>query len=83
MEKLDIQRRHPFPVNPDSIRGFLVTRLCTDIIAPELMETDSTEIYSFKLYQAPTAGVNKPEPGYPAHSYDDSAFTSRARYTQR
>lgn len=79
MEKI---RRQPLPVNPDAIKGFPTTWLCTDIIAPELMDTQEAEIYTFKLYLAPTANINKPEPGYPAHTYDESAFTGRARFAK-
>jgi len=59
--------RRPLPVNPDLIRGLLTRRLCTDIVAPELMDVETTEICTYQLFLAPTAGVNNPESGYAAN----------------
>lgn len=77
------QGRRPLPINPDLIKGFLTTRLCTDIVAPELMDTELTETCTYPLYRASLINANKPEDGYPVHTYDGSTFADRAQYAQR
>lgn len=64
MESASQNNRRPLPVNPELVRGFLSTRLCTDIVAPELMDVEATETCTYQLYRAPIAGINNSEPGY-------------------
>lgn len=80
MEIFPLRKKRPIPLNPDLIRGILTTRVCTDIVAPELMDVSETETVTYKLYQAQMINFNKPEPGYPVHTYDDSAFTMKSGY---
>lgn len=75
MEVFSPNARRPLPVNPDLIRGFLATRLCTDVIAPELMDVEVTETCTYQLFLAPMAAINNPESGYAA-SYLESPKVS-------